>query len=132
MPLTPEEKHNMVRATAVIIPALLVYAIWMDSFFSVLVAGVFAWGLNYLTLRRFQLPRRRFYTAIMMLVITVCYALYDVILSMPNGPHNLWFYIQQVVLHTSAFTLMSFLLAIPAWLLFWGIDHYLCQYLQKN
>ena len=130
MPLTLEEKQKMLRATAVIIPALMVYAIWMDGFFSVLAATAFAWGLNYLTLRRFQVPNRRLYTALLMLALTVCYALYDVLLSMPTGPHNLWFYIKQIVLHTSAFTLMSFLLAIPAWLLFWGIDHYLCEYLK--
>lgn len=124
-----KHKYKMIRAGAVILPALLLCAIWMDSWYSVVLAVVFAWLACYAFLLKFCLRNCWIYTLIMTFIITFFYSIYDSLLSVAGQSYSFLFLLDQIFVRSGLFTVMSFALAIPAWLLFWGIDHYLCRYL---
>lgn len=124
-----KDKLKMTRACAVILPALLLCAIWMDSWYSVLLAVAFAWLACYTFLLKFCLRHCWLYTLVMTFIITFFYSAYDSLLSLSGQSYSLVFYLDQIFVRSGLFTMMSFGLALPAWLLFWGIDHYLCRFL---
>lgn len=122
-------KQNFIRALGVILPSLALCAIWMDSILSSIIAILFALLLSFLFLLRFSWKNSWLFTAIIMFLITFFYSAYDSLLTLPAGNHQLLFYAQQIFIRSGIFTVISFALALPAWLLFWGIDHQLCRWL---
>lgn len=127
------KEENMVRALAVLVPALILNFIWPDGFIAGVIKIIFAWMITFLFLQRLSLKNSWIFTAILSLFLTFCYATYDTILNLAQtnitSLHN---FFVNILMNAAIYTVLSFFLTLPAWLLFWGLDFYLCRHIHRR
>ena len=123
----------MIRALAVMVPALILNFIWLDSFAAGVVGIIFSWMVTFLFLQRMSLKNSWIFTAILSFFLAFCYAFYDSILSMSQTKIlSLHYFFANILMNAAIYTMLSFFLTLPAWLLFWGLDFYLCRHLNRH
>ena len=120
-------KQNLVRALAVIIPAIMLGSFYVKAAIPLLIAVVFSWVVAWLFAQYVEINNEALYSAILIIVLCYCFAFYRAFLALLiQGVHilpNLY----KVFIASGVYSLLSFGVLLPAWLIFFGLDHLLVK-----
>ncbi len=120
-------KQNMVRALAIVIPAIMFSSFYMKTLTPFLLSLVFAWALAWVFARYVKLQDHAVYSAVLVLVLDYCYASYKAFMALVVQGLPVLANLHKVFLASGVFALLSFGVLLPAWLIFFGLDQWIIK-----
>ncbi len=124
--------QNMIRALAVIIPAIMLGSFYVKAAIPLLIAVVFSWVVAWLFAQYVDIQNEALYSAVLIVVLCYCFASYRAFLALLiQGVHilpNLY----KVFIASGVYALLSFGVLLPAWLIFFGLDHFVVKLIRTK
>lgn len=117
-------KQNLVRALAVIIPAVMLASFYMKTPLPLIIALLFSWVLAWVFAQYVEIHNDALYSAVLIVVLCYCFASYRSFMALLVQGVPLLPNLYKVFIASGVYALLSFGVLLPAWLIFFGLDHF--------
>ncbi len=126
-------KKNTVRALAIVIPAIILGTFYLQGqIIPTVLSVLFAWILAWLFAQYIEMDNRPLYSAIVIVVFSYCLSIERTSLAQLQFGQPLLGNLYHIFTASSFFVVMTVGLLIPSWLIFFGLDHFLCKAIKSR
>ena len=125
-------KQNAVRALAVLLPAIMLGSFYVKAALPLLIAVLFSLVVAWLFAQYVEVQNQALYSAILILVLCYCFASYRAFLALLIQGVAVLPNLYKVFIASGVYALLSFGVLLPAWLIFFGLDHFFIKLIRTN